>query len=75
MNGLSLRPGTEEIIEHFLAEKLRKIGADGYVLGLSGGIDSAVVLILAASAVGKGKAVHVPFPESVPHSRPSRARP
>jgi len=63
MNGPNLKPGTEEIIEHFLAEKLRKIGARGYVLGLSGGIDSAVVLKLASNAVGKDKVLALMMPE------------
>jgi NAD+ synthase len=64
MNRPALKPGTEEIIEHFLAEKLRKIGARGYVLGLSGGIDSAVVLKLASKAVGKDKVLALMMPES-----------
>ncbi|MDH3365226.1 MAG: NAD+ synthase [Thermoplasmata archaeon] len=64
MNRPALKPGTEEIIEHFLAEKLRKAGAGGYVLGLSGGIDSAVVLRLATKAVGKDKVFALMMPES-----------
>jgi NAD+ synthase len=63
MNELSLKPGTEEIIEHFLSEKLRKTGAKGYVLGVSGGIDSAVVLRLAARAVGNEKVHGLIMPE------------
>ena len=58
-----LREGTEETIEKFLAEKLRKIGANGYVLGVSGGIDSAVVLRLCARAVGKKKVLALLMPE------------
>lgn len=58
-----LRQGTEETIEKFLAEKLRKIGASGYVLGVSGGIDSAVVLRLCARAVGKKKVLALLMPE------------
>ena len=59
----ALEPGTEEIIEHFLAEKLRKVGARGFVLGLSGGIDSAVVLKLASRAVGGDKVLALMMPE------------
>jgi NAD+ synthase len=59
----SLKQGTEQIIEHFLAEKLRKTGAKGYVLGVSGGIDSAVVLRLAARAVGKERVLGLIMPE------------
>jgi NAD+ synthase len=58
-----LKSGTESIIEHFLAEKLRKTGAKGYVLGVSGGIDSAVVLRLAVRAVGKRKVLGLILPE------------
>ncbi len=64
MTGPVLKPGTEEIIEHFLAEKLRKTGARGYVLGLSGGIDSAVVLMLASRAAGKDRILALMMPES-----------
>lgn len=59
----TLKNGTESIIEHFIAEKLRKTGAKGYVLGVSGGIDSAVVLRLAARAVGNGKVLVLIMPE------------
>ena len=58
-----LKNGTESIIEHFIAEKLRKTGAKGYVLGVSGGIDSAVVLRLAVGAVGKEKVLGLIMPE------------
>lgn len=58
-----LKPGTEEVIEKFLAEKLRKTGAKGFVLGVSGGIDSAVCLRLCARAVGKGKVLGLLMPE------------
>ncbi len=58
-----LREGTEETIEKFLAEKLRKIGAKGFVLGVSGGIDSATVLALCARAVGKDRVLALLMPE------------
>lgn len=58
-----LKEGTEKAIEKFLAEKLRKVGAKGYVLGVSGGIDSAVVMRLCARAVGKGKILALLMPE------------
>lgn len=41
------------IIERFLIDKLAETHMDGYVLGLSGGIDSAVVAGIAHKAVGK----------------------
>ncbi|MBU1158123.1 MAG: NAD+ synthase [Candidatus Thermoplasmatota archaeon] len=58
-----LKEGTERIIERFLAEKLRKIGAKGFAVGVSGGIDSAVVLKLAVRAVGKEKVLGILMPE------------
>jgi len=58
-----LKDGTDKVIEHFLAEKLRKTGAKGYVLGVSGGIDSAVVLRLAVNAVGKERVLGLLMPE------------
>lgn len=58
-----LKPGTEQVVEKFLAEKLRKIGAKGFVLGVSGGIDSAVCLRLCIRAVGKGKVLALLMPE------------
>lgn len=60
---LKLKEGTEQVIEKFLSEKLRKTGAKGYVLGVSGGIDSAVVLRLCARAVGKKKVLALLMPE------------
>jgi len=58
-----LKDGTEQVIEKFLSEKLRKVGAEGYVLGVSGGVDSAVVLRLCARAVGKKKVLALLMPE------------
>lgn len=59
----TLRENTEQVIEKFLAEKLRKVGAKGFVLGVSGGVDSAVVLRLCARAVGKKKVLALLMPE------------
>lgn len=58
-----LREDTEETIEKFLAEKLRKVGAKGFVLGVSGGIDSAVVVRLCVRAVGADRVLGVMMPE------------
>lgn len=58
-----LKEGTDKVIQHFLSEKLRKTGTKGYVLGVSGGIDSAVVLKLAVNAVGRDKVLGVVMPE------------
>jgi len=58
-----LREDTEGTIEKFLSEKLRKTGAKGFVIGVSGGIDSAVVLRLCVKAVGAKKVLAVMMPE------------
>jgi len=63
MESPKLKDGTDKVIERFLAEKLRKTGAKGYVLGVSGGIDSAVVLHLAVNAVGKDRVLGLLMPE------------
>ena len=59
----NLKDGTEQVVEKFLAEKLRMVGAEGFVLGVSGGIDSAVVLRLCVRAVGKDKVLALMMPE------------
>lgn len=46
----------------FLRDMLEKTHAKGYVLGLSGGIDSALVSLLAVKAVGKDKVFHLILP-------------
>jgi len=58
-----LRAATEAVIEKFLSEKLRKTGMKGFVLGLSGGLDSAVVMKLCVRAVGKEKILPLIMPE------------
>jgi NAD+ synthase len=52
----SLPPRAEETIHRFLRAHLRESNRSGYVIGLSGGIDSAIAARLARDAVG-GKAV------------------
>ena len=46
---------TQKIIEKFIQTRVEEAGADGVVIGLSGGIDSATTLSLAASALGNEK--------------------
>lgn len=58
-----LKDGTEQVIEKFLAEKLRKVGAKGFVLGVSGGLDSAVCMRLCVRAVGEDKVLALLMPE------------
>lgn len=64
-----------EALQGFLAEELRASGLGRYVLGLSGGIDSALAAALAARALGpeKVEALALPGPsssaESLEHAR------
>ncbi len=59
-----------DTLRHFLAEELRAAGLAGYVVGLSGGVDSAVSTALAAGAVGAERvlALALPGPTSSPES-------
>ena len=55
-------------ITQFLKDVLKKTGAEGYILGLSGGIDSSVTLAIAVRALGseKVKALIMPDRETTP---------
>jgi len=57
-------------LKDFLKEELDKTGLKKFVLGLSGGIDSAVVLYLAAEAIGPENiyALSLPYKSSVAES-------
>jgi len=59
-----------DTLQKFLAEELRASGMAGYVVGLSGGVDSAVSAALAAAAVGRERilALALPGPTSAPES-------
>ena len=59
------------IIGEFIRAQLAQAGFDRVVLGLSGGIDSALVAYLAAEAIGPEsvKAVLMPYRTSSPESR------
>lgn len=50
-------------IEKFLKEELEKSGRNGYVVGLSGGVDSALSYYLAAEAVGIEKVLALIMPD------------
>jgi NAD+ synthase len=64
-----------KILVGFVADEVRKVGVGKAVLGLSGGIDSAVVAFIAAEALGPENvhAVCMPYktsnPESEAHAR------
>lgn len=54
---------TERKISNFIREKVREASADGVVIGLSGGIDSAVVATLSVGALGKKKVLGLALPD------------
>ena len=60
----------EKVLVRFLRDELRRTGLTELVLGLSGGIDSAVAAMLAVRAVGAEHlhAVAIPSAESSPQS-------
>jgi NAD+ synthase len=53
-----------ERLEYFLEQKLAESGLDGYIIGLSGGIDSALAASIAIRAVGKEKVIGLIMPYS-----------
>ncbi len=52
----------EQILLNFLRTEVRKVGFEKVVLGLSGGVDSAVSCALAVRALGKDKVLAVMMP-------------
>ena len=52
-----------EAVVEFIREKVREANAEGAVLGISGGIDSALVAYLAVEALGKDKVLGIHLPE------------
>lgn len=64
---MDLTPGldpeeTEEILAGFIAAYVEGAGADGVVVGLSGGLDSAVTATLAAGALGPDRVLCLLLP-------------
>ncbi len=51
------------IIEAFIVHSVRESGREGVILGLSGGIDSALVAKLCADAIGPGRVVALALPD------------
>src|SRR5437763_13927371 len=51
------------IIEAFIVHSVRESGRDGVILGLSGGIDSALVATLCADAIGPGRVLALALPD------------
>ncbi|MGD9899179.1 MAG: NAD+ synthase [Calditrichaceae bacterium] len=59
------------ILDHFIQDEMHKIGVHKAVLGLSGGVDSAVVAALLAKAIGPENvhALIMPYRKSNPESQ------
>ncbi len=55
---------TEAVIKDFIRQKVEESGAAGVVIGLSGGIDSAVVSVLCASAIGPERVLTIFMPSA-----------
>lgn len=70
-----LRELTEETILEFISTSVRESKAKGVVVGLSGGIDSAVVSLLCAKAIGPAKVLNLFMPtETTPPGDEEDAR-
>jgi NAD+ synthase len=61
---------TRDVLKHFLRDEIRKVGFEKAIVGLSGGVDSAVSCMLAAQAIGAHNvlAVRMPYSASSPDS-------
>ena len=61
---------TRSVLKHFLRDEIRKVGFEKAVIGLSGGVDSAVACYLAAQAIGAHNvlALRLPYRASSPDS-------
>lgn len=60
---IKLPPDAEKIINDFIKSKVNDVGSAGVVLGLSGGLDSAVVAKLCADALGPENVTALMLPE------------
>ncbi|UCD96010.1 MAG: NAD+ synthase [Candidatus Bathyarchaeota archaeon] len=64
VKALDINPdGVETAITAFIKDACRKINRKGIVLGVSGGVDSAVAAALSAKAVGKANVLALYMPE------------
>ncbi|MFN3699038.1 MAG: NAD(+) synthase [Dictyoglomus sp.] len=68
---MDLNKEKEKIID-FLRKKLEEEGKEGYIIGISGGIDSAVTLYLLNEAIGRDRILALIMPEM--DSEPSSIR-
>lgn len=63
IDSMNLEISQNRIID-FIRNETRKAGVDGAVVGLSGGIDSALAATLTVKALGKDKVLGIHMPES-----------
>jgi NAD+ synthase len=61
-------PLVEKRIERFIKDYVEKCGAEGVVLGASGGLDSSTTLALASLSLGGGRVLGIAMPEQETHS-------
>lgn len=62
---LRIKPAAvEQKLLAFIKRKVKEAKADGVVVGLSGGVDSSVVVCLCAKALGPNKVLGVSMPEA-----------
>jgi len=57
-------PAVKKKLVAFIKQKVKDTGADGVVIGLSGGVDSSTVAFLCAEALGGDKVLGVSMPEA-----------
>ncbi|AKB82052.1 NAD synthetase [Methanosarcina barkeri 3] len=63
IDSMNLEIEQNKIID-FIRNEIRKAGVDGAVIGISGGIDSALAATLTVKALGKDKVFGIHMPES-----------
>jgi len=64
-DALRIEPAAvERKLETFIKRKVLEAGADGVVVGLSGGIDSSTVAVLSVRALGSKKVTGISLPEA-----------
>ncbi|MDI6643308.1 MAG: NAD+ synthase [Candidatus Hodarchaeaceae archaeon] len=64
-NALRINPAsTKQKLVAFIKKRVSEAGADGVVVGLSGGLDSSVTAILCTKALGASKVIGVSMPEA-----------
>jgi NAD+ synthase len=64
-----LKDDAELIIKEFIRQKVLESGGNGVVVGLSGGLDSALVAVLSAQALGPEKVLALYMPSDTSSTR------